>query len=282
MQKLWTGFVASALMLAAGTVMAGTPASASMVVTGHIVIGTSGGVIAYRVDKMDALPPGARKELTKVIPTWKFTPVLRDGEPVVAKSYMSIRLLATPAGNGQYAIGVSGAHFGKPAPGTSVTYKHREPPSYPRRAVAQHVSGAVYLVVEVGRDGKVHHVAARQVNLFVRGRKASMKHWRHELARASVQAARNWTFQPPVKGPHAHDSHWVVAIPVVFHLRAWGQGPVSRHGQWQSYLPGPKHYVPWLAGDRLAAMGADAIPSDGGVFPLQQKLQLLTKLGGSG
>lgn len=292
MKVRWMGTVAVAALLVASVSAAQQPkVYASMVVTGTIGIQTDGSVSGYTLDKAEKLPPAALTALSRAIPDWKFEPVLRDGKAVEAKSYMSVRLVAKPI-DGGYSIGVSGAHFGKSQTAkkkqdnTDIAYakKHRGAPKYPVKAVARGVMGTVYLVVQVGRDGKVRHVAAEQVDLSVKGPSGMMKEGRQELAQSSMDWAKHLTFTVPTKGPEANQNHWEVRIPVTYRINVPDFVP-GRHkhkwdyGQWQAYIPGPKHYIPWLSNQVAAQGGADAIPADGGLYPMQQSLHLLTPLG---
>lgn len=287
------GMIACTALFISGAVMAQQQkVYASMVVTGTIGINPDGSVSGYILDKAEKLPPGALSTLTKNISSWKFEPVMRDGKAVAAKSYMSVRLVAKPMGQGSYSISVGGAHFGKSRKdkgqkGTEIAYAHdhRRAPKYPRNAVMHGVMGTVYLVVRVGRDGKVQQVAAEQVDLFAKGSPSMMEKGRQELARSSVNWGKRLTFTVPTKGPEANNSHWTVRIPVNYLINGYmpGQRPgrhriKRRYGQWQAYIPGPRQYLPWL-GDQVADQGgADAIPSDGGLYPVKQSLHLLTPL----
>ncbi|HET7267743.1 MAG TPA: energy transducer TonB [Oleiagrimonas sp.] len=280
MKILWAGMAACVLALSPGIATAGSAdhashVQASMVVTGTIVINPDGSVADYTLDQKDKLPPGVLKQMAKALPHWVFRPVLRDGKAVLAKSHMSVRLVANPVGHGNYTITINGAHFGKGKPGETITKKHISAPRYPRQLVLRRVSGTVYVTMQVGRDGHVERVKIRQVDLRTKGRPEPMKRWRQALANACARAAKDWTFSPPVKGPHRDDAHWVVMMPVNFRT---SDRKRAAYGQWQAYIPGPTHYIPWMDQHMLAA-GADAVPANGGLYSMQQSLHLLTQLG---
>ncbi|HEX7341801.1 MAG TPA: energy transducer TonB [Rhodanobacteraceae bacterium] len=275
----WTGLAACVFVLSAGTAVAGSSAQtsdvqASMLIKGTIAINTDGSVAGYTLHDPGQLPKGVLEEMAKAVPQWKFQPVLRDGKAVRAKSVMHVRLVVKPAGGGKFGISVAGAYFGNAAKSTTtVSEKHVFPPRYPR--YDDFVPGTVYLMLKIGRDGKVQHVAARQVDLGIQGSATQMKQWRQVLTQVSTKAARQWTFTPPVQGPRAADAYWVVSIPMNFRRRG---RHVSRYGQWQAYIPGPVHFIPWLDQHELAAESADAMPADGGLYPARQSLHLLTHL----
>ena len=274
--------------LLAGTALAAvarstpTPVEASMLVTGTIVVAPDGSVSSYAVDHPEKLPSAVISVIAKNAPHWTFKPVLLDGKPVTAKASMSLRIVATPLQQtGGYTVGIRGASFGQDAPGESISKDARIPPRYPERAVRDRVSGTVYLVVRVGRQGQIDDVAAEQVNLRTLGRPFEMERWRKELAEASVAAARRWTFHPPVTGKHANDPYWIARVPIAFNIRPMGSPPPEQpYGQWQSYVPGPHMLIPWLDQKQLAASSADAVP-DGGIEPLGSGLQLTSGLKGS-
>lgn len=287
MKMLWAGIATCALVSSPGIATANsgdrTPqVQAGMVIAGTIVIRPDGSVDHYTLDKKDKLPAGVIKEMAKAVPRWKFQPVMRDGKAVAAKSHMYVGMVARKIGHGKFSVGIRGACFGNDKADNRITAKHMPPPHYPRWAIAARVSGAVFLVLEVGRDGMVERAAAQQVNLYIKGSPDSMKRWRNKLAKSSLRAAKHWTFKPPVKGPYSNKKHWLVRVPVSYHLRRESanpfRGPRSRYGQWQPYIPGPKNYIPWADQDTLAG-STDAIPANGGVYPMHQSLHLLTPLG---
>lgn len=282
MKTWWIGFVAGTALLVTSVALAQqSKVYASMVVTGTIIISPDGSVSGYTLDKATKLPSGVQTLLSRAVPNWKFHPVMRDGKPVKAKSYMSVRLVAEPMEHGKYSIRISGAHFGRGRKGTWISYdRHQNPrPKYPGIALRQGMTGTVYLVMQIGRDGKAHRVEAQQVDLFVKGSPQVMKWGRRELSESSVDWAEHLTFTLPTKGSHVNDNHWVVRIPVTYRLRGPRYRPRPSYGQWQAYIPGPTHYIPWL-GIHVAAQGSiDAIPADGGLYPMQQSLHLLTPLG---
>ena len=178
-------------------------------------------------------------------------------------------------------MAIRGTSFGSGAPGESVSKNVRIPPRYPRDAVLDRVSGTVYLVVKIGRQGQVDDVAAEQVDLRVLGGRFEMKRWRKELAEASIAAGRKWTFHPPVGGEHVNDPYWIARIPINFKIQRMGSPSSMRpYGQWQSYIPGPHALIPWLDQKQLALGDADAVP-DGGIEPLGSGLQLTSGLKGS-
>ena len=192
--------------LLAGTALAdaarsaATPVEASMLVTGTIVAAPDGSVSSYAVDHPEKLLSGVLEIIGNTLPRWKFKPILRDGQAVVAKATMSLRIVARELAGKNFAVSVQSASFGTEAPGESITYISRLRPKYPHDASDSGVSGTVYLLLKVGRQGSVTDVSAEQVDLRVKGPPELMKRWRDELAKASLIAGRKWTFKLPTSG----------------------------------------------------------------------------------
>lgn len=267
----------SGAALAAGPAAVRKRVQASMLLTGTIVVAPDGSVRSYAVDKAEKLPPLVIGLIAKNIPKWKFEPTLLNGDPVAAKAQMSLRLVAKPVGGDSYSVSISGAQFGQNAPGESITYKDRAKPTYPPQAARAHVSGTVYLVMRVGRQGQVQEVEAEQVNLVVVDSDKGMERWRKVLADSALAAARRWTFNLPTSGEHMNDEYWVARVPVTYALSAVHG---DDYGEWQPYVPGPRQPVPWLDDRRLLSGNADALP-DGDLHPLNRDgLRLTTPAGG--
>ncbi len=79
---------------------------------------------------------------------------------------MNLLLVAKPGANNTYAVSIRSAHFGSQEQGAaSVTAKDMPPPAYPEHAFREGATGVVYLLLKIGRDGKVEDLVAEQVNL---------------------------------------------------------------------------------------------------------------------
>ena len=263
--------------LADGARTATAPVEASMLVTGTIVVAPDGSVSSYAVDHPEKLPSGVLQVIGNTVPQWKFRPILRDGQPVNAKAKMSLRIVARKMGGQNFAVNVRAASFGQDAPSERVTERKLVKPIYPREAVLSGVSGTVYVVLKVDRDGHVEAADVWQVDLNMIDSDAAMRRWRQMLAKASLNAARRWTFNPPTAGGQASDQHWVVGVPVNFKLRGLPDSRQVAYGQWQGYVPGPHELIPWLNQAQVAASGVDTIPA-GGVLQLNSEFQLVSPL----
>lgn len=253
---------------------------ASMVVTGTITVNPDGSVNSYTLDQPDKLPPAATQVASATLPKWKFQPVLEDGKPVMAKSSMSVRIVAHPIDAQHATVSITGASFGRDASqrkdspecesGECLIAKLRTLPPYPIEGLRNQLSGTVYLVQEIGRDGHVVRQAIKQVNLRSRWYASSAK----MFADASLEVARDWTYSVPTSGDEAKRDHWIVSIPVDFTL-----GGTYAYGQWEPYIPGPVKIIPWATDDtnHVAANGSsDAIPDGGVPFIADSRFVLLT------
>jgi len=258
----------------------------SMLVAGTITVNPDGGVRGYTVQGSDKLPPAVRQIIRTTVSRWQFAPIMVDGKAAAAEAGMSLRIVADMADAQHATIRVAGAVFGCDArpkselpgecpAGTAVRYVHREPPSYPMEALRARVGGEVFLVLQIGRDGRVSQAAVRQVNLYsVTDWPA---HYRNVLANATLRAASKWQFNIPTTGPNASKDHWIVQVPVNYTLGRSGSAPIRRYGQWSAYIPGPMQDVPWAH----ESASADAIAS-GGLFVRDTRFILKTALADGG
>lgn len=256
-------------------------AEASMVLTGSIDIGTEGQVEGFTMDKRDQVDPSIVRFVENAVNTWRFEPVQVEGRPVKARTPVSVRLGAknNPDGTGLVTLLAASFEQYDPAATDSVTGVKKNPPAYPESVYDAGGRGDVLLLVQVGRDGTVLDVVAEQVNLRVIGTEAGMRRMRDALARASVGAARKWTFKIPTTGDKKDETSWTVRVPVKF---AFGDDR-QRYGRWDAYIPGPRQQAPWRADTSLAdGAEGDLLPT-GGVFMADaapKGPRLLTPLGG--
>lgn len=270
----------SGAALAAGPAAVRKRVQASMLLTGTIMVAPDGSVSGYTIDKAEKLPPMVTGLMAESIPRWKFEPTLLDGKPVAAKAKMSLRFVAKPVGDDKYSVGISSTQFGQNVPGESITYKDRVAPIYPPLAVRSRVSGTVYLLLRVGRQGQVQDAVAEQVNLVVVDSDEEMERWRKMLANSALAAARKWTFNLPTSGEHMNDKYWVARVPVAYGLVSGGL-QADDYGKWQPYVPGPKQPVPWIDDQRLLSGGADALPGEGLHQLERDGLHLITQPSGA-
>ncbi|MDE3072692.1 MAG: energy transducer TonB [Pseudomonadota bacterium] len=247
---------------------------ASMLVTGSIIVAPDGSVQSYAVDHPEKLPSVVVGLVGKDMRHWRFEPVLLDGKPVTAKAPMHLRIVASKRDDGNYNIGIRSAYFGRR---TSFSRAQRMPPHYPREALAAGVSGTVYVLLRIDRQGHVNDAVVEQVNLNFLAGDAAMRRWRLVLAQATLRAARQWTFGPTTTDETAGVEYNVARVPVRFNLRRRDRSSRDAYGHWKTYMPGPLQPAPWFDRSRMVSSGVDAVP-DGGVYSADQSLHLKTPL----
>jgi hypothetical protein len=256
-------------------------AEASMVLTGEIDIGTEGQVEAFRLDKRAQVDETIVTFVEGAVKTWRFAPVLVNGQAAKARTPATIRLGAknNPDGTGLITLLAANFETYDETSTDNVTKVKMSPPMYPEDVLNARGRGDVLLLVQVGRDGKVLDVATEQVNLRVIANEAIMRKMRDKLARVSMGAARKWSFKAPSTGNEKDEASWTVRVPVRF---SFGD-EVDRYGRWDAYIPGPRQQAPWRRDMALSAdANADLLPA-GGVFmadATSKGPKLLTPLGG--
>ncbi len=270
-----------ALLLALPAVAGNSPgavrkqAEASMLVTGKIVIGTDGIVQSHELDSNAQLPAALAEFIGKSLAEWRFEPIKVDGSVVRARVPMSLRLVAKRAEDGSFSVRIVSTHFGSEKALTAtdtVQSASLPPPQYPYGALMAGGKGTVYLVVQIGRDGKVMNVDAEQVNLRVAGSASQMTQLRKLLADAAIRAARKWTFIAPTTGEEADKGSWLARVPVSY---LFNGEKAAKPGEWEAYIPGPRNVNMSWAQEQLRFAGSpDALPGDG-LFPLQEGAKLL-------
>ena len=254
---------------------------ASMLVTGHVDIDRDGRAASHVLDQPDKLPPYVVELIARAVPSLRFEPVLVDGAPVIARAKMSVRLVATPAGDGEgnMQLRIASAHFGEEyseTDRTSVRQSNLRPPRYPMNIAQIGGKGTVYLLVKVGRDGKAADVVAEQVNLTALGNARQMEMIRATLSKTAVDnALKHWTFTPPEEGEAVDRDYWVVRVPVDFRL---SDDRDTAYGKWSAYHPGPQQRPVWAA-PTPPGFSPDTLVA-GGMTPETSRFRLLTPIEG--
>lgn len=277
--------VAGLLLLAAAQAWAGgvgavrKTVEATMVLTGSIQVDTQGRVTGYSIDKQEQVDPAALQVVGGVVPAWRFEPVLVNGTAVPATSKMTLRLVASQRADGGLEVRAESVSFsGEPkSPEEQILADKMAPPKYPVDAARSGIQGQVFLLLKVGRDGRVQDVAVERTNLWVVGRENQLPGFRRSLEQPALEAARKWTYKVPVAGPGAHEDAFQVRVPVAYAL---GVREAEHYGRWRAYVPGPLNQVPWRDA-RFDDRGIDA--GIGGQVQLAGAgLRLLSDLGQSG
>lgn len=233
-------------------------AEMSMVVTGQVRIAADGRVEGVRIDRESEIPTAVADLIRQNVPQWRFEPLASPGAVVDADTPMNLRVVARrlyeQAGEA-FELRVGSAHFGRDEPSHLPRQAQMRPPAYPEQAARSNVSGLVYVVARIGRDGRVEDAFAEQINLHAVGSETQMKRFREQLARSTLATARQWQFAPPTQGPYAGEASWLVRVPVAYQLE---RDRPTAYGQWDIYIPGPRQRAPWVDADRDTTAGVDA------------------------
>ncbi len=266
---------------AAGPAAVRKQVESSMLVTGTIDIGPDGGVRGFLLDKEEKLPPQVIQIARQAVPEWRFEPVLINGVAAPIRARLSMRMVATQLADKGYRLAIGSAAFGQDAlapkdrkpDGRTLKADEMQPPTWPLTAYG--ISGTVYVLLRVGRDGKVEDVASEQVNLTVIGSEKTMRLGRKALEDATLRAARRWTFKPPTVGEAAGLPYWKARVPVVFEF---DNQRAARYGKWEAYVPGPRQPLPSWVEQQDVATSPDALV-DGELHLVGEGPRLLTPLG---
>lgn len=257
-------------------------AEMSMVLSGSIDVAADGSVSTLVLDQRAMLAPGIVSFVEGAIRGWQFEPTLRDGTPVAVHAPLRVRLRGKQQEDGNYQISMTSVDFSEydPKATDSITQKRMPPPRYPEEAFRNGGQGDVLLLVKVARDGTVADVIAEQVNMTVVAPERTMARMRDIFAKASISAARKWTFSPPTTGEDSTRDSRTVRVPVTFALNNSDNGQPERYGRWRAFIPGPRQAAPWRTPDGAGQAGSDLLPA-GGVYMVdgtQRGLRLLTPL----
>lgn len=257
---------------------------ASMLVTGHVLLEEDGSVVGWEIDRPEKLPPAVVELIERSAPAWKFEPVLIDGQPRRVRARMSLRMVANQQEGGDYQVTIRSGYFGEEAlkpeerlerAGTSqVQSIQMRPPAYPKPAVKMGVQGTVYVILRINRQGLVDDALAEQVNLKTVGNEMQMRHMREMLTKPTLLAAQKWTFQIPTTGESAGNEYWLVRVPIDYEL---GGKAGPRYGQWDAYIPGPRHRASWDDADLDPNYSPDAVVAEG-IYEVGKGLKLVTPL----
>lgn len=220
----------------------------SMRLTGTLVVGADGAITAYAIDHSEKVTPEVLRHVARYVPRWR---VIESGG--AGNKRFSVRVMATPRGDGYFALSLVGASIvEKRRPEEDlIAHGRLKIPSYPRSLGGIGVSGTVYVVVKVGRDGDVEDFVTEQVNLNLVGTSAEVVKAQADFAAHTAAAVRQWKFRWPKAGPDASQPYLSVRVPVDYILnRRLG------YAEWEYYVPGPRRVAPWVQQDDGMALGA--------------------------
>jgi hypothetical protein len=241
-------------------------AALEMEAAGEVQIAPDGHVSDYRL--RSKLTPAIADLVDHAVRGWEFEPVLVDGKAVVAKTEMQLRLRAEPVGvQEEFKIRVVQVNLGGSRHADRV-----QKPNYPEEAQHRGIGAKVLLALRLDDNGDVVEAQAYQTSLDQRARSENQaEHFRRLFEQASLVAARHWHFDQSetVNGKAVGSS---VMTPIVYSLT--GSGREAHDGQWNAYIAGPVHPVPWLNEKQVADNhGMDTL-KDGDAMTLDSRFRL--------
>lgn len=198
-----------------------------LAVKGEIQIAPDGHVNDYQL-KSD-LAPAVASLVDRTVRGWHFEPVVIDGNPVNAKTTMTLHLRGEPTSGDSYSLSIASVFFG------TLTRVKMVAPKYPSEAAHKGLGAKVVLYLLIDVDGKVVEAIAHQTGL---DKRAPSEHEaearREQFEKASIKAAMQWQYNPSefVNGK-AVSNRYAIA-PIVF----------GNH-EATAYLTGPIHPTPW-------------------------------------
>lgn len=236
-------------------------------VEGEIGVDPSGAVFDCRIDT--ELTPTVRELVERSVRQWKFEPVLRDGKATHAKARLHLTLVAREATEG-FRLQVEHVRFSGYRDAVSM-----KPPRYPKQAAINGVGGDVLVAIRIDATGKVIDAVAVQTSWPYKkvAAKAAEK-WGALLETASVEAARNWTFEPADGALH-EEGDTTLIVPISFRMNV---DRPPREG-WHYESAGPTRTIPWLEPSRQA-FDASGL-KDGESLALDYSMKLKTPVVGS-
>src|SRR5690606_31961188 len=147
-----TGLFAT-VALAAGPGAVRKRAESSTLVAGTIDIEQDGTVSAHRIDQPEKLLPQVVGLLDRVVPRWRFEPVLIEGRPVRGRAKVHVRVVLDRMGEDTYQLRIGSVTFfdeQRGAKGEAIVIAGAmTPPKYPTDADMTGVQGTVYLVLKI-------------------------------------------------------------------------------------------------------------------------------------
>jgi hypothetical protein len=214
------------------------------------------------------LAPTIASLVDRNVRSWRFEPIVVDGNAVAAKTALHIDLQATPTDKDNYSVRITNVRFGEPRRNAKM-----KAPKYPHEAVRVGLGAKVLLYVRLDDAGNVVEVDPYQTNLNARpSSESEAKQWREVFENASIKAARTWHFDlsETIDGKPIGTT---AIIPIVYSVVG---GPIKRAapGQWQAYLPGPVHPAPWMKAEPLATAEELAGLRDGQALALDSRFRL--------
>ena len=183
--------------------------------------------------------PKIRERIEQEIRGWSFVPGAVDGVPAATDTILSTTVTLQPGTGDSFRIIFDDARTGGRI-GKTVF------PKYPLAAVKRHETGMVVLRVDYDADGKVRSAAVDPAS------PASAQ----RLVDASLEAVRQWTFQPERVAGHGVPGSQ--SLPVCFSLSLVGSHAAIPPCEWNA----PGKHAPIGEGESVALNPAARLVND--------------------
>lgn len=186
---------------APSTPPAGEQLEVSMLLRGALDVSASGAVEALHLGDERQVPPVVAGFVRRAVAGWRFDPYLQEGQPRAIRIPLILRVVGTPLDDGNLQIALRSASFQNYDPNdpTRLTWQNAAPPLYPGGAGMFGVNGDAYVLMRVGRDGRVQDAIVEQVNMRVRASPRRLAAYRKQFSRNALVAARTWSFRVPTE-----------------------------------------------------------------------------------
>ena len=269
--RSWGSILATAIFIVAELASAQEPVASieadrmrnqivgSMRLTGTLAVTEGGTISGYVIDHSEKVPAEVLQHVVRFLPRWRVM-----GTETAGNKRFSVRVMATPRGDGYFALSLVGASINeKQHPDEAVVADGRlRKPDYPRALGRIGVSGTVYAAAKIGREGEVQDLVIEQVNLNFIGSPAEVAKARADFAAHTAAAVRQWRFRVPKAGPYLDQPYLVVRVPVDYVAKR------RAYAEWEYYVPGPRRALPWLHDDGMALGAGEAgVPQVVGMGP---------------
>lgn len=261
MRTVLQGFLACALLSSACASVAAIAATAEappseLLVDADVRVAADGTVADYRLNGV--LDHGLADRVEREVRQWRFEPVLREGQPVPAKTRLLISL--QPAQDwGRWVV--ADVSSGRPA----LARRELLMPDYPESGLRAHLSARVVLDVRLAPTGKVDEVHVEQTSLDRPMDPKLAAQWADIFDPPSVRVAKSWKFLPPdsVDGqPVGTSFRFAIVFP-------YDIDALHTH----RFYPGPVVPAPWLSAQAAGDARQKALP-DGEIQPLEERVRL--------
>lgn len=249
---------------------------------GTLVVDAQGQVVELAMKtKLDPLlAPAVERGLRAM----RFKPVTVGGVATAARAAFTVQLVGEKIGDG-LRVSFDGISFSAPGGRTddvdegAMSAKRMAPPTYPGDMLRDGTMGEVQLAMLVTPDGRLADVAVVRSTLYGSRPRASVAVAMRQFERASLLAARKWTFNVPPALGNAPAKDRTGTTRVVFLINRSGP-EIAEPGQWVEVLREPSRPAPWLDGDD-ARKAAEQYVAGGGLAPIGGRFELLRPLAGT-